>query len=339
MPKGEGGRKVKEFNVDTTSVTPRDAVWKRNKAVLWYYPAPIKTYHTPLFLVYSLINEPSILDLAPGMSMIEAFTKCGYDVYLLDFGKPGYEDKDVSLDDYIMNYMQNGVEQALRHAQTMQITMIGYCLGGTLAAIFTAVDNKSIKNLVLFAPPIDFSEVNFFPNWVKSLKNDSHHVEQLINDYGIIPSHFIEKGLRIATSPFAFAPKLSSGNKKNDLKRKLVKQWLSSHIPFSGATLKQIVNELGRENKLIRNQLVISGQTVRLSNINANLLVLSTTDDHIVLEEQTLPLMNKVSSADKTYKRVKGGHISLALKGEIPNFLIEWLDKRSASEKNENHIK
>jgi len=322
----------KEVNQDT-SVTPREAIWKRNKVVLWYYPTPKKKYYTPLFLVYSLINEPSILDLAPDMSMIRAFTENGYEVYLLDFGKPGYEDKDVSLDDYILNYIKNGVMQTLRHAQTKELSMIGYCLGGTLAVIYAAIANGSIKNLILFAPPIDFSETHMSSNWFEALKKDTQSIDQLIDDYGIIPSQFIEKGLRIATAPFTFSSKLSSlkpsGNEKNDIKRRLVNQWLASHIPFAGTTLKQLINELGRKNKLIRNQLKIADQTVQLSKITANLLVLSTTDDHIVPEEQTLPLMNKVSSEDKTYKRVKGGHISLALKGKIPDVLNEWLDKRS----------
>lgn len=333
MQKDEG-KNSKEINRDL-GVTTRKAIWKRNKTVLWYYPASTKVYRTPLFLVYSLINEAYILDLAPGMSMIETFTDKGYDVYLLDFGKPGYEDKDVSLDDYIMNYIKTGVDRALRHAQTTELSMIGYCLGGTLAVIYAAAVNESIKNLILFAPPLDFSTPHVFPNWFQVLENDSSSVDQLLDNYGMIPSRFINTGLRLATSPFTFSSKLaalnSPRNEKTNLKRQLVNEWLTSHIPFSATTLKQLMNELGGENKLIKNKLKIKGQTVQLSNLKANLLVVSTTDDLIVPEDLTYPIMNKVSSKDKTYKRVKGGHISLALKGELPKFLEEWLRERSVS--------
>ncbi|WP_416150716.1 alpha/beta fold hydrolase [Salipaludibacillus sp. HK11] len=327
------GKKDKQRMSKGRKGTSREAVWKRNKVVLWYYPAAKKNYQTPLLLIYSLINEPYILDLSPGMSMIETFTKQGYDVYLLDFGKPGYEDKDVSLDDYITNYIQHGVERTLRHANTTELSMIGYCLGGTLTLIYTALANDVIKNLILFAPPIDFSRTHTFSNWVKALKIDSSTLDQFIDDYGLIPSTFIEAGLRMATSPLTFGSKLASlkpsHNERTELKHQLVKQWLTSHIPFSGATLKQLISEIICDNKLVQNQLKIAGQTVHLSNIKANLLVLSTTDDEIVPEEQTLPVMKKVSSPDKTYERIKGGHISLALKGKLPDVLELWLDKRS----------
>ncbi|RKL65651.1 hydroxyalkanoic acid synthase [Salipaludibacillus neizhouensis] len=336
MRRDEGDKKEKSIKRKRkVGVSSREVVWKRNKTVLWYYPASKKVYRTPLFLVYSLINEAYILDLAPGMSMIETFTDQGYDVYLLDFGRPGYEDKDVSLDDYIMSYIKTGVDRALRHAQTTEMSMVGYCLGGTLAVIYTAIINESIKNLILFAPPLDFSSYDVFPNWFQVLKNDSSSVDQLLNDYGMIPSKFINTGLRLATSPFTISSKLASltpsRSEKTNVKRQLVNEWLSSHIPFSALTLRQLMDDLGGKNKLMENKLKIQGQTVYLSNLKANLLVISTTDDLIVPEKLTYPIMNKVSSIDKTYKRVKGGHISLALKGELPYFLEKWLHDRSIS--------
>ncbi|MDV2684624.1 alpha/beta fold hydrolase [Alkalihalophilus lindianensis] len=313
--------------------TPRKAVWKKNKATLWYYPAKRKRFNTPLFLVYSLLNQSYILDLAPGMSMIEAFTKSGYDVYLLDFGKPGYEDGDTSLDDYILKYIKKGVERALHHSRTENLTVIGYCLGGTLALIFAALARESIKNLILFAPPLDFSEPPILSKWAEALKKEEISLDSLIDEYRVIPAKLVEFGMRTATSPFTFDKLLSRiGPQEDDvysLKKQLVGEWVNGHIPFAGAALKQLMNDLGKENKLIKNKLKINGQKVDLRKLTTNLLVVSTTEDLIVPEEMTKPLMNIVASIDKTYKRVSGGHISLALKGEIPEFLSEWLEGRS----------
>lgn len=52
--------------------------------------------------------------MAPGNSTIENFTRNGFDVYLLDFGIPGYEDKDITASDYEVDYIQRGVQKALR---------------------------------------------------------------------------------------------------------------------------------------------------------------------------------------------------------------------------------
>jgi poly(3-hydroxyalkanoate) synthetase len=92
--------------------TPREIVWKKNKTTLYYHPAKEKKYQIPVFLVYSLLNKPYILDIGEGSSVVGGLTERGYDVYFLDWGSPGYEDSDITLDDYILNYLERGVKRA-----------------------------------------------------------------------------------------------------------------------------------------------------------------------------------------------------------------------------------
>ncbi|MBY0098908.1 alpha/beta fold hydrolase [Mesobacillus maritimus] len=313
--------------------TPRKAVWKRNKATLWYYPSPVKNKRTPLFLVYSLVNQAFILDLGPGASMIEGFTQAGYDVYLLDFGIPGYEDKHLTLGDYIFDYIQTGVRRALRHSGAEEITVIGYCLGGTLALIYAAVANEPIKNLILFATPVDIGEVPYMDKWTNAIKRGDLKMDDFIDEYGVIPAQVMEFWLRLITAPVNVTPYLALLGRLNDKnyirKWKQFDKWVKGHIPFVGAAFKELINELLIKNKLIKNKLELRGKKVSLKKIKANLLVVSTEADALIPEEMTKPLMSKVSSRDKTYKRVRGGHVSLAIKGGLPDFLTEWLQKRS----------
>ncbi|WEG16890.1 alpha/beta fold hydrolase [Alkalihalophilus pseudofirmus] len=312
--------------------TSRVAVWKKNKATLWYYPAKKKTYRVPLFLVYSLLNKAYILDLAPGMSMVEAFTKQGYDVYLLDFGVPGYEDGHLTLDDYVLKYIKQAVKRALAHSRAEEMSVIGYCLGGTLALMYTALSTEPIRNLILFAPPLDFDKPPFLEKWAEALKKEEISFDEVIDQYGLIPAKLVEIAMRTMTKPFTFTNTWSpafQSHAKRSKKAELVSKWVKEHIPFSGAALKQLMNELGKKNKLILNELYLGGEHVNLRNVTADLLVVSTTDDLIVPEHLTKPLMKMIGSEDRTYKRVKGGHISLALSGEIPDFLESWLEERS----------
>ncbi|RSL29400.1 alpha/beta fold hydrolase [Salibacterium salarium] len=313
--------------------TPKQVVWRKNKATLYYYPAVTKKYKTPLFLVYSLINQAFILDLGPDSSMIEAFTKEGYDVYLLDFGIPGYEDKDTTLDDYIEKYIQKAVQRSLRHAEAEDITVIGYCLGGTLAAIYAAIATEPIKNLILFAAPLDFSEDHFDSNLMDALKKGELNVDAVIDSYGVIPGGGMEFILRMATSPLFYSPYLALYERADDpeyvLRWRRFRSWVNGHVPFAGATLKQCLHLIVQDNQLINNQLVISGKKVNLSKIKSNLLVVSTEGDQLIPETLIKPVMNKVSSNDKTYKRIKGGHAAIALKGELPAFLSNWLKDHS----------
>ncbi|MBP3038626.1 alpha/beta fold hydrolase [Bacillaceae bacterium Marseille-Q3522] len=308
-------------------------IWKKNKSSLLFYPAKQKKFKIPLFFIYSLINKPYLLDLAPSMSLIKSFTNSGFDVYLLDFGEPGFEDKDTTIDDYILKYIRPGVRRALLHSGAAEITLIGFCLGGTLATIYAAVAKEPIKNVILAVTPIDFTRIWDFNEWLIELREETIDVNELIDAIGVIPAPLMERGLRLVTKPIFYSHYLSLLRKSYDksyvLKWSIFNQWAKDHVAFSGASLKQLMNDLGRDNKLICGEMIIGNQQVDLSAISANLLVLSSTLDQLVLEEQSKPLLEKVSSKDKTFDVLEGGHAALIMNGKIHKQVLAWLIPRS----------
>lgn len=313
--------------------TPRKAIWKKNKATLWYYAARHKKYRIPLVLIYSLVNQPFILDLAPGSSTIEGFINEGFDVYLIDFGVPGYEDKDLTLNDYITKYIQKGVQRALIHSQAEEVTLIGYCLGGTLAAMYTAISEEPIKNLILTVAPIDFSSFPIFDQWMKAAKNGDFKFDSLLETIGLVPASFMEAGVRVLTSPIYYSHYLSllkrSYDKEYAQHWQRFNHWTKSHIPFPGAALKQMMDDLVIGNKLINGGIQINGKSADLQNIYANLLLVSSKYDRLVPEELVYPVMDFASSKDKTYVSLEGGHTGISLKGGVPEYLKNWLHERS----------
>src|SRR3712207_8190483 len=71
-------------------------------------------------LPISLINRPYVLDLLPGNSFIEYLVGEGFDVYLLDWGIPGDEDKDMDFDNYILDYLPRRSEEHTSELQSRQ---------------------------------------------------------------------------------------------------------------------------------------------------------------------------------------------------------------------------
>ncbi|MGM0836305.1 MAG: alpha/beta fold hydrolase [Bacillota bacterium] len=330
-------KEMQEYNKLPYSdgVTPRQALWKKNKATLWYYPAKEKKYKVPLFLVYSLVNRPFILDLGHGRSSIEAFSQNGYDVYLLDFGFPGLEDRNLSIENYVKEYIQSGVQRAIKHAQAEEITVFGYCLGGTLAAIYCALAKEPIKNLILIVAPIDFQSIPFFDSWIRALREERVSIDEYIEEMGIIPGPKVEAGMRLLTSPVYYSPYLSLLRKAHDPEYvdKWIRfnTWTKGHIPITAKTAQQITNDLVKENKLIRGKFQIDGENVNLAAIRANLLVVVTEGDRLVPKEQSLPILEAVSSADKSCEILQGGHTGTTVKnGKLPDFLARWLPDRSS---------
>ncbi|WP_281419530.1 alpha/beta fold hydrolase [Bacillus alkalicola] len=320
--------------MNQTETIQRQPVWKKNKSTLWHYQPKHRKYKTPLFLIYSLINKPYILDLSQEMSMINAFTREGYDVYLLDFGVLGYEDKELTLDDYIKKHIQKGVRRALLHSKADQITILGYCLGGTLATIYAAIAEEPVKNVVLFAPPLDFEDSIVMKEWKLALQNKTLQVDEFIEAYEFFPTSAVRSCMKLFTAPVTASSYLSLLKRADDetyvKKWSSINNWSNDHVPFSGAVLKKIIYDLYINNKLINDQLFIEGERVQLSNIHANLLIISALDDELVPPKMSKPLIEKSSSKDKLFKTVRGGHVTIAVKGSLPQFLITWLHERSS---------
>lgn len=313
----------------------REAIWRLNKTTLWYYEPKERKYNVPLLLIYSLINQPSILDLGPENSLIQTLMDEGFEVYLLDFGVPGYEDKDSSLDDYVTKYIQRGVRRALAHSGAKEISLIGFCLGGTLLTMYASIAKEPIKNIILSLTPIDFRSFPKFDQWQNSLVNKQIEVDPILDAMGLVPASFVKGGMRLITSPVYYSHYLSLLNRGADSQYRekwgQLNKWTNGHIPMTSAAMKQIVNDLIIDNKLIEGRFEIDGYPASLSNISANLLVIGSNFDQLVTRDQITPIMDLVSSTDKTIHLLNSGHASLPENGAIPSYLANWLPARSVS--------
>lgn len=317
--------------------TPKEVIWTKNKAKLYrYQPAKKKTNKVPLLMIYALINKPYILDLAPGSSLIEYLTDRGHDVYLLDWGTPGYEDRHMKFDDYVLDYIPRAVKQVLRKSGADELSLLGYCIGGTLTSIFMALHpNLPIRNAVFMTTPIDFTDAGLFTNW---LDERYFQLDLMVDTFGNIPAETIDFGNKLLKPITNFVgPYVSlidrAGDKEFVENWSLLQKWINDGIPFPGEAYRQWIREFYQQNKLIKDELYIRGQQVKLSNIKANVLNIAADRDHIAVPNQTEKLMNKISSKDKTFKLLKAGHVSVtvgkrAAKQTYP-LIEEWLKERS----------
>ncbi|WP_087974294.1 class III poly(R)-hydroxyalkanoic acid synthase subunit PhaC [Oceanobacillus rekensis] len=317
--------------------TPKEVIWTKNKAKLYrYQPNKQKTKKVPILMIYALINKPYILDLAPGSSLIEYLTDRGHDVYLLDWGTPGHEDRHMKFDDYVMDYIPRAIKKVLKKSEQDEISILGYCIGGTLTSIAAALHpNLPIRNLVFMTSPFDFSNAGLFSNW---LDERYFNLDLMVDTLGNIPAETIDFGNKLL-KPITnyFGPYVALANRADDdefVKNwSLLQKWVEDGVPFPGEAYRQWIREFYQQNKLINDELYIRGQQVKLSNITANVLNIAADRDHIAIPQQTEKLMDKISSKDKTYKLVSAGHVSVTVGKRAPTttypLIEEWLTKRS----------
>jgi hypothetical protein len=115
-------------------------VWEENKWKLLRYRARPEglAYQTPMLLVPSLINRHYVLDLMPGKSFAEFMVKRGFDVYCIDWGTPGDEDRFVTFDDVVDRWLGRAIRVVAKTVPHEKVHLLGYCMGGTLTAIHGA---------------------------------------------------------------------------------------------------------------------------------------------------------------------------------------------------------
>ena len=322
-----------------TGQTPKEVIWTRNKAKLYHYePGKEKKHRVPILLIYALVNRSYILDLMPGNSFVEHLLSEGFDVYMLDWGIPGKEDQEMSFENYVLDYMPRAVKKVLRNSGAEELTMFGYCMGGTLSVMYASLFPEGLKNLVLLATPVDFTpeDVGLYGIWF----SDRYQDPDLVKDtFGNVPAPLAYTGtamLRPITNYIgAYVPmwELLAKDKPMDSWAAMNK-WANDPVPVPGATYKQWIEEFYQQNKLVKGEVKLRGREVDLSNITMPVLNLAGEKDHLCFLPQAEAVMELISSEDKEFVVLDAGHVGLVMgrgarEGLWPQ-TTDWLELRSA---------
>lgn len=299
--------------------TPKQVVWTLNKAKLYRYipVVPAEQRHRiPLLLVFAIMNKPAILDLRPGNSFAEYMVKQGYDLYLLDWGTPGPEDKHTKFDDYALEYLPRAIRKLKAISGSDEFSMLGWCLGALITTLYAALrPDDGLKNLVLLTAPLDFSDkkAGGFIRWT----NDQHfNADKLVGTYGNMPGELIDYGAK-ALKPVENYISTYLNLWDNLDNPKVVESWHAMNtwvrdiIPIAGAAYQQLINDFYRENRLMKGTLWIRGEAVDLGRLRANLLNVIADADHITPTCQSESVMERVGSRDKELFKLRGGHIGM----------------------------
>ena len=316
--------------------TPRDIVWTHRKVTLYRYRSSKREHAVPVLLVFALINRPAIFDLAPGRSFVEFLLDQGFDVFLLDWGVPADEDADMGLETYVCDELPWGIRETLRAAGADEVSLLGWCIGGTLSAIHCALaQDTAVRNLVLLTTPID-TDGSRYTTWVG---RDSFDVDQVADAFPAVPGGMIDwanKLLKPVTNWWTTYEKLWSGvlagKHPRDAYQPMAK-WVADNPPFPSRAYREWNTWMYKENRLVRGRMRLRGTRVDLARVEQNLLVVTAGADHIAPPDGTQPIFDLVSSEDVTHLDRPGGHIGLmagsaAREGIWPD-LADWLAERS----------
>ena len=290
--------------------TPHSVVWTENKWRLLRFAPEQPKYARPVLLVPSLINRWYVLDLGHGRSLVEWLVAQGHEVYCIDWGTPGDEDRYLTWDDIGGRYVGRAVRLCARASRSGDVHVLGYCLGGTIATAYVAAFPERVASLTALAAPVDFEHAGIMSAWTRTRTFD---VRSILEAFGNVPWPLMQASFRM------LRPTLQAAKVVGLLDRAwddefldgflATERWGNDNVSFPGECYARYIDELYRENRLVAGTFTVLGRPARLPSIMCPVLAVAFADDHIVPLPSAQPLIDQVGARDKQIIVDRGGHV------------------------------
>ena len=312
--------------------TPRDVIHTDGTAKLYRFRHQEGGKDRPvLFLVPSLINRWYVLDLRDGHSLVQACVDAGFDTYCLDWGEPNDEDRYLEWED-VLGRLGRALRRVKRFSGSDDVGLLGYCMGGTLCSIYTALYPDDVTALVNLAGPVDFEHAGVLGEMTDRRWFDA----EAIAEAGNISAQQMQSGF-VALNPMAQITKwiaLAERGHDPDFREafEALDTWANDNVAFPGAAYQTYIEDLYQDNLLVEGQHYVGGRRVELSEIACPTLTIATDRDHICPEPAARGLHDHVGSEDKEMYTIPGGHVGAVVGSRGPKHcypkVVEWFGER-----------
>jgi polyhydroxyalkanoate synthase subunit PhaC len=250
-----------------------------------------------VIMVPAPIKRPYIWDLTPSVSAVRYCLDHGFRVYMLEWMPPEV-DGHADLNGYAGHAIGACVATALEHANGAVPFLMGHSLGGTLAAIYCALEPQSAKGLVLLGAPLCFEEASSgFRDAIVSM------VPTDLSEKDVVAGSLLSQ-VSAAASPHAFlwSRWMDAALSLSDLDamemHARIERWTLDEVALSGKLVSEVVRWLYRENRFYRGTLPILARTVGPASMRVPTLAIVNTADEVAPLASVVPFINKMPLKD-----------------------------------------
>jgi len=250
-----------------------------------------------LLMVPAPIKRPYIWDLTPSISAVRYCLHHGFRVHLLEWIPPA-SDGLAGLDAYGGRAIAACVATILKQADGARPFLMGHSLGGTLAAIYCALEPRSVKGLVLLGAPLCFGRassrfrdalVALVPEEFSQTKVVAGSLLSLISAVAS-PNTFVWSRWMDAALSLADHATLDTHAR--------IERWTLDEVMLPGKLVNQIVHWLYREDRFCRGILTILDRTVGPASIEIPMLAIVNVADDVAPLTSVAPFLDKMSVKD-----------------------------------------
>lgn len=288
-----------------------------------------------LLFVPSLINRAYILDLAAEGSLLRDFAARGFRPLLVDWDRPGAEERRFTLTDYIAGRLEGALDAA-RALDDGPVVTVGYCMGGLLALALALRRQSDLAGLVLMATPYDFHAGG--ATQAKALSQATLGLGPTMDLLGELPVDAIQALFAVLDPQLAVRKFLSFGRlDPADAKASAfvaLEDWLNDGVPLAAAVARECLQGWYGENTPGEGRWQVAGRVVDPARLDLPALSLIPANDRIVPPGSARALAARLPRGEVMEPTL--GHIGMVVsfkaRSAVWDPLADWCRATAAAE-------
>jgi len=313
-------------------------LWRAGTTRLLDYGAFGSGPGRPVLVVPSLINRAYVLDLSAHRSLLRWLAGQGLRPFLIDWDRPGPEERNFTLTDYIAGRLEAALD-AVRTETGARPVVIGYCMGGLLALALTLRRQDDVSGLALLATPWDFhaSGGDGADTQGALAAAALPGLEPLIEARGELPVDIIQ-GLFAGLDPQMVLRKFLAFARLDPESPKVaafvaLEDWLNDGVALSAPVAHECLGGWYGDNTPARGAWRVAGQVIDPRRLARPSLCMIPAQDRIVPPPSARALGDALPGAEIWVPRL--GHIGMMVSAgaerQVWRPLAEWLKAHAAN--------
>lgn len=309
-------------------------------------PVNDKKLRVPVVLIPPLAATSMIFDLMPHRSIVRYFLAKGFDVYLIDWGDVTADHSNISLETYVMDWMPKALKFIRKCSKKSDLSIFSYCMGGLISLMYLATsEDKNVKNLITVASPVDMHQGGVAGRVLSTIYQPAQTISSILNfslmdlpaRYFHVPGWTSSLVFKM-TNPMGFV--ISSFEKflnlwdREYLEESLtMSQWFDEMVDYPGETIREMSVNMMINNKMASGKMKVGKAKAEFNRIQCSILAFAGDSDKLVSVLAARKVLDIVSSEDKEFCVVPGGHAGIFAGSKAPenawSISADWLSDRS----------
>lgn len=305
-----------------------------------------QSHRTPIVIVPPLAVNMLIYDLFPQRSLVRFLRAKGFEVYLIDWGVPTREHSHYNMHTYVAELLPEYLNRVRQHSGEQELSLHGWSMGGMFTLFYSALSrDQHIRNAIVLGSPIDshasglmgllYQRISSVAEVVRS--RTGFRLHDLQPHWFHTPGWANTIGFKL-TNPIGsvmgyWELVVRLGDREFVSNHATTSAFLDRMVAYPGGIIQDTVVRIWIDNQLSRGEIQIGNDVARLENVSANLLAIAGDSDTLATPGAAKRVMDHVSSTDKCFRVIPGGHMGILAGSKAPSCswleMAEWLAMRS----------